>query len=191
MELLIYDDERGVKLPDFIIHHNDDCSQLHDYFDLDTGLNPYEGHNTSIYEPVLEPVNKKNIKPKPKSKPTNKKPKPKSNLEIAQKLLDEFWNELIDTGLPTSLVSLNNDCIFFYNSPTAEAQMATLIADKIAELALTYNVGLTRPTFWSDDNQCKMTSFQSWQPDWETVNWDTFWNRKWPPLKKSRAKKVK
>ena len=190
MELLIYDDERGIKLPDFIIHHNIECSQLHDYFDLDTGLNPYEDHNTSIYEPVLEPVNKKIIKPKPKSKPTNKKPKPKSNLEIAQQLLDEFWNELVDTGLPTSLVSLKH-CIFFYNSPTAEAEMATLIADKIAELALTHNVGLLRPTFWSTDNEAKMTSFQSWQPDWETVEWDTFWNQKYPPLKKSRVKKVK
>jgi len=181
------------EIPDFIIHHDEQCSQLHDYFDLDTGLNPYEGHNTSVWQPVGidEPCNIKIIKPKPKSKPTNKKPKPKSNLEIAQQLLDEFWNGLIDTGLPTSLVSITDGCIFFYNSPTAEAEMSTLIADKIAELALTHNVGLVRPTFWSADNEAKMTSFQSWQPDWETLEWDTFWKQKYPPLKKTRAKKVK
>ena len=184
MELIIYDDEHGVALVDFIIHHDIECDQTHDFFDLNTGLNPYE----SVL--ITEPFNKKTIKPKPNTKPTNKKPKPKSNLEIAQQLLDEFWNDLIDSSLPTSLVSLNNDCIFFYNSSTAEAQMATLISDKIAELALTYNVGLTRPTFWSDDNQAKMTSFQSWQSDWETIKWDDFWNAKYPPLKRCRVKKV-
>ena len=110
-------------------------------------------------------------------------------IETAQQLLDEYWDELIDTGLPTSLVSLNDDCIFFYNSPTAEAEMATLILNKITELNTTYNVGLTRPKFWSNDNEAKMSSFQSWQSDWETVNWDTFWNTKYPPLKKTKSEK--
>jgi hypothetical protein len=183
MEPLIYDDEHSIKLDDFIIHHNVECSQLHDYFDLDTNIE----HYFSVLD--LEPTNKIKQKKTPKAKP--KKTKPIPVIETAQELLDEFWDELIDTGLPTSLVSINNDCIFFYNSPTAEAEMATQIADKIAELALTYNVGLTRPTFWSNDNEAKITSFQSWQPDWETVNSDTFWNTKYPPLKKSRAKKVK
>lgn len=188
MEIFINDD-----LVDFIIYYDIECDQTHDYFDLDTGVNPYSDHNTSIYEPVSidEPVNKKIIKPKPKTKPTNKKPKPKTNLETATELLDEYWNGLVNSDTPTSLVSLNDEFIFFYNSATAEAQMATQIADKIAELALTYNVGLTRPTFWSDDNQAQMTSFQSWQPDWKTVKWDEFWKLKYPPLKRCRAKKNK
>ena len=193
MELLIYDDESSFDLVDFIIHHDLECDQTHEYFDLDTGCNSYDSPETSIYD---ELVDKKNIKPKPKSKPTNKKqtnkkPKPKTNLETAQELLDEYWNGLINSDPPTSLVSMNDDFIFFYNSPTSEAQMATQIADKIAELSLTYNVGLTRPTFWSDDNQAQMTSFQSWQPDWETVKWDEFWKLKYPPLKRCRAKKTK
>jgi len=187
MELIIYDDEHGIALVDFIIHHDIECDQTHEYFDLDTGYNPYDMPDTSIYD---ELVDKKIIKPKIKSKPTNKKPKPKTNLETAQELLDEYWNGLINSDQPTSLVSMNDDFIFFYNSPTSEAQMATQIADKIAELALTYNVGLTRPTFWSDDNQAKMTSFQSWQSDWETIKWDDFWNAKYPPLKRCRVKKV-
>jgi hypothetical protein len=185
MELLIYDDV------DFIIskiHYDLECDQTHEYFDLDSGYNPYDSPDTSIYD---ELVDKKIIKPKGKSKPTNKKPKPISNEKIAQQLLDEYWNGLINSDPPTSLVSMNDAFIFFYNSPTSEAQMATQIADKIAELSLTYNVGLTRPTFWSDDNQAQMSSFQSWQPDWETVTSDEFWKLKFPPLKRCRAKKIK
>lgn len=144
-----------------VIHYDSDCDQTHVYFDLDT-----------------------EIKPKPKPTLTKaKKVKPLSNLEITQNLLDEYWSELFDT-----LISLNDDFIIFYNSPTSETEMATLIADKIAALN---NVGLHRPTFWTDDNQPSKSSFQSWQPDWETVKWDEFWNQKYPPLKKSRAKKTK
>jgi len=169
---------------DFIIHYDLECDQSHEYFDLDTDYNPYD-------ELVDKKIIKPNIKQAKKSKPTNKKPKPKpkSNLETAQELLDDYWNGLITENSPTSLVSINDDFIFFYNSPTSEAQMATQIADKIAELALTYNVGLTKPTFWSDDNQAGKTSFQSWQADWETVKWDEFWKMKYPPLKRCRAKK--
>lgn len=188
MELLIYDDERSFELVDFIIHYDIECDQTHNYFDLDTGVNPYIDDNTSIYD---ELVDKKIIKPKPKTKPTNKKPKPKTNLETATELLNEYWNGLVNSNPPTSLVSMNDEFIFFYNSPTSEAQMATQISDKIAELALTHNVRLIRPTYWSDDNQAKMTSFQSWQPDWETVKWNEFWNNKYPPLKRCRTKKTK
>jgi len=178
MELFIYDD--FIVNHKLIIHYDLECDQNHLYYDLDTEYNPYE--------PAF---NKKILKPIAKCKPTNKKTKPKSNLETAQELLDEYWNGLINSDPPTSLVSMNDAFIFFYNSPTSEAQMATQIANKIAELALTYNVGLTKPTFWSDDNQAKSTSFQSWQVDWETVTWDEFWKLKYPPLKRCRAKKTK
>lgn len=188
MELLIYDDERSFDLVDFKIHYDLECDQTHEYFDLDTGCNPYDSPDTSIYD---ELVDKKIIKPKPKSKPTNKKPKPKTNLETAQELLDEYYNKLFGLDTSTSLVSMNDDFIFFYNSPTSEAQMATQIADKIAELSLTYNVGLIQPSCMSIDNQMNNTSFQSWQPDWETVKWDEFWKQKYPPLKRCRAKKTK
>lgn len=52
MNLVIYDDERNIKLDDFIIHHNIECSQLHDYFDLDSNTE----HYFSILD--LEPTNK-------------------------------------------------------------------------------------------------------------------------------------
>lgn len=53
MEPLIYDDdEHSIKLDDFIIHHNVECSQLHDYFDLDTNIE----HYFSVLD--LEPTNK-------------------------------------------------------------------------------------------------------------------------------------
>jgi len=74
MELQIYDDEHSFDLVDFIIHYDLECDQTHEYFDLDTGYNPYDISDTSIYD---ELVDKKIIKPKRKSKPTNKKPKPK------------------------------------------------------------------------------------------------------------------
>lgn len=181
MELFINDIE------DFIIHYDLECDQSHEYCDLDTDYNPYD-------ELVDKKIIKANIKQAKKSKLTNKKstfkPAKKTNLETAQELLDDYWNGLITENPPTSLVSINDDFIFFYNSPTSEAQMATQIADKIAELALTYNVKLTKPSFWSDDNQASKTSFQSWQADWETVKWDEFWKIKYPPLKKCRAKKT-
>lgn len=143
--------------------------------------------------PFKKPEPPKAEKPKP-----NRKKKEKANpaKEIAQEILDTFWDTLTiedDDGNPqsTALVELTDEFIFFYNSPTSEAKMATLIADKIAELNKKYNVNLTRPTFWSTDNVLNLTSFQSWQPDWQTVKSDTFWKTKYPPLKKSRSKKVK
>lgn len=61
------------EIPDFIIHHNEDCSQLHDYFDLDTNKEriwfiKYESDSED-----LEVTNK--IKPKktPKAKAKAKK----------------------------------------------------------------------------------------------------------------------
>lgn len=150
--------------------------------------------------PFKKPEPPKAEKPKaekPKAKPKAKKEKAPPAKEIAQKILDDFWSRTYsgedDEGnlVATPLVELTDEFIFFYNTPTSEAKMATLIADKITELNNKYNVNLTRPTFWSPDNIASNTSFQSWQPDWETVKYDMFWKTKYPPLKKTKAKKVK
>ena len=66
------------ELPDFIIHYDIKCSQLHDYFDLDTNKEriwfiEYESDSED-----LEPTNKitETKPPKPKAKATPKaKPK--------------------------------------------------------------------------------------------------------------------
>lgn len=184
------------ELPDFIIDYNVECSQLHDYFDLDTNKEriwfiKYEESDSEDLEPTNKITETKPPKPKAKATPKPKKEKQKSPAEISQQILNEFWNDLIDTELPTSLVSLTDCFIWFYNTPTAEAEMATLILNKTTELNTTYNVKLIRPPFWTTDNQPSTSSFQSWQPDWQTVKSDTFWNQKYPPLKKTRAKKVK
>ena len=196
MELQIYDDEHSFDLVDFIIHYDLECDQTHDYFDLDTNKEriwfiKYEESDSEDLEPTNKITETKPPKPKAKATPKPKKEKQKSPAEISQQILNEFWNDLIDTELPTSLVSLTDCFIWFYNTPTAEAEMATLILNKTTELNTTYNVKLIRPPFWTTDNQPSTSSFQSWQPDWQTVKSDTFWNTKYPPLKKTKAKKGK
>ena len=191
------------ELPDLIIDYNTKCSQLHNYFDLDTNKEriwfiEYESDSEDL-EPTNKitetkppkPKAKATPKPKAKATPKPKKEKQESPAEISQEILNEFWNDLIDTELPTSLVSLTDSFSWFYKTPTAEAEMATLILNKTTELNTTYNVKLIRPPFWTTDNQPSTSSFQSWQPDWQTVKSDTFWNTKYPPLKKTKMKKMK
>jgi len=60
------------EIPDFIIHYDTECSQLHDYFDLDTNKEriwfiKYESDSEDL-EVTNKIKPKKTPKPKPKAK---------------------------------------------------------------------------------------------------------------------------
>lgn len=121
--------------------------------------------------PVKKPVKKRVVKTKGDS---------------PQQLFDHWWRDAVN-----KYVSLNRYLIFFYNSPTAEAEYNEAKAIKTAEIFEKTGAIVTKSPFETEDNMKTVKSYQAWRPNYETAEWNDIYPVKDKKPVKKRVVKTK